>query len=772
MQYWYLVLFVPLNASLEASKRSVGGQALPGWTGACEERSCGAGGAVQMSQRQVPLELEALLKAAKSIGLLNLTQASTMRNNVATGQLSAGVVTADLQKKVSAAKLKWEQEKADARLWAKGRWARAIFDFQPTSESGDARIPDLQFVKEDIIQLTMGAPMKWWRGTLASSPSRDEGEFPSNYVELLEKHVATCDHQGETSGELSIWAGDVIVVVRRGEDRCYGFTERRAGEIKPFPARCLRAATHPHTQHRTDAEPVARGTESTHVTVDVSDDDDLSDPRTSMPQAAALSRQRRLKIMRNATADSTETQEKSAAPKLSFQDVGATLIEKLRHEERAILAEMEAAEKLDKLKSTLNAAPVRHESRKWAKWVLMASLTLTVCLIDFSLHFVFDAVPDNDGGTIYRHKGIPDTHENGTFGWPRVKRNLQHAGHFWDPRTPCGETMSALMGSNESSTDEYVDGIVGVITCDGDSVLFNIGQSFGAGVVFAVAMSCTSSHVRSRLCCCTTHSEKSGHGTHCTVLIDILVVLLLGELVNFHHEFVASGRTSDPSTVDLWLVTFGLFAGLSLPYATLPICSCCIGYWCSCIETDRLRKHIVARERQNEHQKLEIEHLKAHAGSWKAGMEVLKHEVSKQPGPTEGLRQDDDERDLPFQSDDLSDAETDPGYHVFYDKTHPTSQVLRVRFDANQPIGVDVLDGGALGNILPRSSAAKAGVTLHHTITAINDTQIAPGADARSIIQLLSLRPVYVSFEQDAGRLETEPAHAQEPRRASEMAEF
>ena len=191
-----------------------------------------------MSQRQtqqapvrVPLELEALLKAAKGIGLLNLSQASTMRNNVATGQLSAGVVTADLEKKLRAAKLKWEQEKADARVWAKGRWARAIFDFQPTAEAGDARVPDLSFVKEDIIQLTLGEPMKWWRGTLASSPSREEGEFPSNYVELLEKQTATCDHHGESTGELDIFAGDVVVIVRRGEDRCYGFTERRAGAV-------------------------------------------------------------------------------------------------------------------------------------------------------------------------------------------------------------------------------------------------------------------------------------------------------------------------------------------------------------------------------------------------------------------------------------------------------------------------------------------------------------------------------------------------------------
>ena len=104
-------------------------------------------------------------------------------------------------------------------------------------------MPDLSFVKEDIIQLTLGEPMKWWRGTLASSPSREEGEFPSNYVELLEKVTATCDHQGESSGELSVFAGDVIVITRRGVDRCFGFTERRAGEVKMFPVRCLQSET-------------------------------------------------------------------------------------------------------------------------------------------------------------------------------------------------------------------------------------------------------------------------------------------------------------------------------------------------------------------------------------------------------------------------------------------------------------------------------------------------------------------------------------------------
>ena len=40
---------------------------------------------------------------------------------------------------------------------------------------------------------------------------------------------ATCDHQGESTGELSVCAGDVIVITRRGVDRCFGFTERRAG---------------------------------------------------------------------------------------------------------------------------------------------------------------------------------------------------------------------------------------------------------------------------------------------------------------------------------------------------------------------------------------------------------------------------------------------------------------------------------------------------------------------------------------------------------------
>ena len=236
-------------------------------------------------QRAVPNELEALLKAAKGIGLLSLSQASTMRNNVATGNLSAGVVTADLQKKLAAAKEKWEREKADARTWAKGRWARAIFDFRPTEEVGDTRVPDLAFSKEDIIQLTLGDPMKWWRGTLASSPSREEGEFPKNYVELLDKKEATRDHYPiEGSGELIVYTGDTIVIVRRGEQISYGFTERRAGEVKAFPTHCLLPVpidlvptpskdngAPPHLPRDTG---VALEANPAHIAIDVSDEDD------------------------------------------------------------------------------------------------------------------------------------------------------------------------------------------------------------------------------------------------------------------------------------------------------------------------------------------------------------------------------------------------------------------------------------------------------------------------------------------------------------------
>ena len=243
--------------------------------------------------RAVPNELEALLKAAKGIGLLSLSQASTMRNNVATGKLSAGVVTADLQKKLAAAKEKWEREKVDARTWAKGRWARAIFDFRPTEEVGDTRVPDLAFSKEDIIQLTLGDPMKWWRGTLASSPSREEGEFPKNYVELLEKKEATRDHYpAEGSVELSVYTGDTLVIVRRGEQTSYGFTERRAGEVKAFPTHCLLPVPIELAQPSKDSDAppilprdtgVALEANPAHVTIDVSDEDDASAPPTPEP---------------------------------------------------------------------------------------------------------------------------------------------------------------------------------------------------------------------------------------------------------------------------------------------------------------------------------------------------------------------------------------------------------------------------------------------------------------------------------------------------------
>ena len=49
--------------------------------------------------KAIPGELEALLKAAKSIGLLSNMQASSMRNDVQTGRLTAGVVTAQLKKR-------------------------------------------------------------------------------------------------------------------------------------------------------------------------------------------------------------------------------------------------------------------------------------------------------------------------------------------------------------------------------------------------------------------------------------------------------------------------------------------------------------------------------------------------------------------------------------------------------------------------------------------------------------------------------------------------
>lgn len=803
-----------------------------------------------MSQRQpvrVPNELEALLKAAKSIGLLNLAQASTMRNNVATGKLSAGVVTADLQKKLAAAKVKWEQEKADARTWAKGRWARAIFDFQPTEEVGDARVPDLSFSKEDIIQLTLGEPMKWWRGTLASSPSREEGEFPKNYVELLEKKTATCDHQGESSGELSIWAGDTIVIVRRGEDRCYGFTERRAGEVKPFPARCLQPVpaptpklspakqppAPPPSRAARDARRAARDAVGLpHIIVDVSDDDEYGAPparaSTESPpeqatKAVEFTRRNRLALLRaaaDAGAGAPKRDEVSATEKpvgqgmQRFMEAGAAMVAKLRAEEQALLAEMAAMDKVAELDSPAPPPvplwPPSEKKRCGSKclgWSLLITLTLTFCAVDFGFHYMFFAVPENDG-TIYRHAGIGESlgaNETDLTGWPRVERNIKHAQSIWDLREPCGQNWTLLMELEDQSDDapprDYLGAMRRVATCDGDSLLVNVAQSLGAGVIFALlGLSCITPNPYSRCCrrCrCRTASEEDGDprrgSSVCCVFTECVVVFLLGELLSINHQFVAAGRSRDPSTVDLWFVTLGLLIGLSI--ATCPIFSSLLAYCCSCFTTLRLRKALAAKERQCESQAGEIQRLTAQLAASKARAEVtaFMHPSGQQQQPQdredgagasrrqqqEKWDEDDDSRspDPLAQSDDLSDAGSDEdlGFHIFRDEANTLSEVLRVRFDIDAPIGIELLDGGVLSEVEPHSLAEEVGVTLQHTITAINGSEISRSTDSQSIRQLLSSRPVYVSFaplQQPTKQQELDSAPDPEPPKPKVYSEF
>jgi hypothetical protein len=412
---------------------------------------------------------------------------------------------------------------------------------------------------------------------------------------------------------------------------------------------------------------------------------------------------------------------------------------------------------------------------------------LVCCVIDFSVHYVyvFRALVE-DGSYAYRHEGLGNADVNDTelLGWPRVKRNLQHVGQIWDPRKPCGRDMVALMEIGGSS-DDYLTGMRSVVECDGDTALVNLAQSFGAGLVFAVlGLMCVAPDLRPRFCRCgSTRGGEAPRSSYCCAFAECLAVFLLGELLNVQHEFVAAARTSDPSTVDLWLVTLGLFIGLSL--TSLPICSCFVDYLCSCITIRQLTRTLRAKQKRCDAQMLEIKRLRAQVAAAAAQVQVSKYMHSAEQynsQPSSGLAaqwpdqgQDEDKPDPLAQSDDLSDAETEPGYHVFRGRgTHGAPQVMRIRFDSSLPIGVDVMDGGLLQGVVGNSPAAEAGVTLRHAITAINDTQIAAAIDKASILQLLSTRPVYVTFDaqDDTAQLETEPPPDQEPPRLKIYSEF
>jgi hypothetical protein len=171
----------------------------------------------------------------------------------------------------------------------------------------------------------------------------------------------------------------------------------------------------------------------------------------------------------------------------------------------------------------------------------------------------------------------------------------------------------------------------------------------------------------------------------------------------------------------------------------------------------------VSKEKQCAAQTLEIKRLRAQVAAATAQVQVTKYMHSTEQDSSGSLLdqgEDEDKPDPLVQSDDFSDAETETDYHVFRESRKQGSpEVLRIRFDSSVPVGVGVLDGGVLKRVTVGSPAADAGVTLRHSITAINDTQISAATYKESILQLLSTRPVYVTFEvqKDTDQLEVEP---------------
>lgn len=418
-------------------------------------------------------------------------------------------------------------------------------------------------------------------------------------------------------------------------------------------------------------------------------------------------------------------------------------------------------------------------------WSLLVALTLILCAVDLTLQMLFSPVEDENS---YRHEGIGDAQLNDTsvLRWNRVQRNIEHAGQFWDPRKPCGQNMTGLMELG-GSLDDYLTGMHRVVTCDGDPALVNLGQSFAAGLVFAVLglLFVTPELVAPQLCTrckwrrCRTARGVTARSSRCCVLFECLSVFLLGELLNVQHEFVVAGRNRDPSTIDLWLVTLGLFVGVSL--TSLPICRCVVHYLCSCITIRRLRRALQKKQTETESQRLEIKRLQA-----QIAVAAARVQVDQLMRPTEGdsethgaAEQRQGQPEPLDQSEDLSDEETDPGYHVFRDGASP--KLLRIRFDTSLPIGVGVLAGGVLSHVSAGSLAADAGVTMRHAVTAINDTLITAGTGEASIAQLLSTRPVYVTFDVQhpslgehphPHQLQVEPPPAREPTRAKVYSEF
>lgn len=425
---------------------------------------------------------------------------------------------------------------------------------------------------------------------------------------------------------------------------------------------------------------------------------------------------------------------------------------------------------------------------KCLSWSLLVALTVALCVVDLSAQMLLSPVADSRS---YRHEGIDEgidhAHLNDTssvWRWKRVQRNFKHAGQFWDPRTPCGQNVTELMELGGSS-DDYLTGMHRVITCDGDSALVNLSQSFAAGLVFAVlGLLFVAPELVARLFTrcrwrrCRTNRRVTARSSCCCVFSECLAVFLLGEFLNIQHEFVTAGRNRDPSTIDLWLVTLGLFVGVSL--TSLPICRCVVHYLCSCVTIRWLRRALQRTQTETERQRLEIKTLRAQLAVAEARAHLNQFvRPTEGNSETDGAGQRQGQPELPDQSEDLSDAETDPGYHVFRDGTSPN--LLRIRFDTSLPIGVEVLVGGVLSHVSAGSPAADAGVTMRHAITAINDIQIAAATGAASIAQLLSMRPVYVTFvvqhlsrgeHPHPHQLQVEPPPAREPTRTKVYSEF
>ena len=633
--------------------------------------------------KAIPGELEALLKAAKSIGLLSNMQASSMRNDVQTGRLTAGVVTAQLKKRLREAKLKWEQEKTDARAWAKGRWVRAIFDFQPTEEVGDTKVPDLSFMKEDIIQLTMGEPMKWWRGTLATSPSKHEAEFPKNYVELLEKKVAERDHNPLTSGgstdELRVFAGDTIVIVRGGprDEMWHGFVERRAGEVKAFPRSCLeppppppapepeplpvRPASPPSPAHVSQArkaeaelEPAAT---TAQVEIEIPASPDPSDMSSQL--AAAKAELEQLKESgppspkpkpRLASVVRANAGKSPAKPRFSMSDAAGAVLRKLKEEEADLLAQLAALQSDES--DDDDEEPPKRPCKGCLGCVALCVLVLALCTADLVFQIV-KGVPKVSDERPYRHADASDEAAgNGTswveqdgWGWPRVKRNLEPELFFeiWDPSRPCGFSWAELQGEgapdagqNDTIEDLNLKDLKGVLGCDGDSGWWNIlmhllaGGAFGLIGLFCMKLgnvngSCEKARRRRPL---QGLSWMQG-------FFGALAVLVAGEVVNVFHNFIAAGRNSDPSTVDLWLATVGMAA------VTVPVACVACSQACRCCTNPKIRQELDEKRRLVRVQKKRITKLEADVAQLEAGRtltDIMHDEDEPEPEPEPELR--------------------------------------------------------------------------------------------------------------------------------------